>query len=70
MPFDLPTYTWCGKTYKTIRGLHTAMLKAYPGSALSFDRDTLYLRWRDGKTLQFSRSLPSNIIADVPSPAL
>lgn len=44
--FNLSSYIWRGKTYKTLRGLHTAALKVYPHCALSFDADAMVLRFR------------------------
>lgn len=40
----LQTYTWRGKTYKTIAGLHNAMRKLWPGTGMSFCEKRCYLR--------------------------
>lgn len=67
---DLKPYVWRGKTYKTLRGLHTAMLKIYPG-ALAFDQCAAYLRDRSTiptTTRRFTRTITNtaNVIADNP----
>jgi hypothetical protein len=42
---QLSTYTWRGKTYSTLRGLHNKVWKAHgQEAALSFDRDHMVVR--------------------------
>lgn len=60
-------YRWRGKSYKTIGGLHTAMLKLHPHTALGFDADAVVLRSRDGSEVRYARTLPDNLIADTPT---
>ncbi len=69
-------YLWRGKTYKTIRGLHTAVLRVYPGCGLSFDKEAMVISTRASsasKTYRyFDRTFGADhvsIIADEPRSA-
>ena len=42
-------YVWRGKEYKTIGGLHNAMLRSYPSTSLSFGPDYCYLRAQEDR---------------------
>ena len=42
---QLSTYTWRGKTYRTLRGLHNKVWKTHgEGASLSFGRDQMVVR--------------------------
>lgn len=68
----LSTYTWRGRTYKTISGLFRAVEKLYrtPGGyGMNFEANAMCLRPRSGPTLRFLRTFdPSgnSIIAAEP----
>jgi hypothetical protein len=68
MDFTLPNYTWRGKTYKTISGLHNAMLKHYPGTGISFDANACFLRQKGVSDFRFERKIidGSSLISDTP----
>lgn len=63
--FTIVPYTWRGKSYKTIRGLHNALLKAYPSCALSFGQGEMHLIWRDKG--QVSKRLIFNVVRNHPT---
>jgi hypothetical protein len=59
----LGTYTWRGKTYKTIAGLHDRALKYYPRCSVSFDKDNFVVRGRNAEKtvyLYFNRTFDTN----------
>lgn len=66
--FVLPTYSWRGKTYKSLTPLCRSVMKKYPTAAVSFDRDFMYVRWFDGIVI-YRRTFDAqghSIIADAP----
>lgn len=72
----LPTpkpYRWRGRTYKTLSGLHGAVLREHPGCGLSFEADAMVVSLRDPETRRFAeaaryaRDLETNEIADQPT---
>jgi hypothetical protein len=42
------TYTWRGKTYKTINGFCRAVLRVHSGAAVSFGETEMLVRWPTG----------------------
>ena len=64
----LPRYTWRGKTYKTIGGLHNRMLKDFPGTGMSFDKDHCVLSTKT-ESIWFDRTITAegdSVISDEP----
>jgi hypothetical protein len=70
--FKLSTYTWRGKTYKTITGLFKKIGSIYhtPGGyGMNFEADAMCLRPRTGPMLRFRRTFDADhnsVIADEP----
>lgn len=68
MGITLTPYRWRGKIYKTISGLHNAMMKKGYGAftSISFDAGACYLRARSGSEHQFIRLIEDGVseIAD------
>jgi len=50
-------YVWRKRRYATIAGLHNAMLRVWPGTAISFVHDWCLLHKPDGTLLHFARGV-------------
>ena len=60
MDFNLPTYTWRGKTYKTLNGLFKRVVADFDRASMSFDRDAMIVKYQSPTTgeqreLRFAR---------------
>jgi hypothetical protein len=69
MSLTLPTYTWRGKTYRSLGGLCRAVEKRHPGGAVSFGPQNMFVRVV-GLEFSYKRRFidcTDSLIADEPS---
>lgn len=59
-------YTWRGRTYKTLRGLCTAVRAVHPGASVGFTADAMIVSYPSGSRYHYKRLIAddASIIED------